>query len=253
MSDATAGVKVLHKTLDILEIVRSRPEGLALADVSRTVSMPRPTVYRILSTLESRGYVGRTEEGAYVVAQKLFSAPDENSIQQLLLKVAPSTMEQLVNACRETVNLGVLDGGEVLVIHTVESPQSVRMTSKAGNRRHLHTTAIGKVLLSGLSDREISHLLRVKGIPRITVNSLPTEQAVLADIARVRKLGYALDNQENEMDGRCIGAGIALRNKRVIAGLSISVPAFRIDVARLRKLAGLLKQTAATISRSLGA
>jgi len=253
MSESGAGVKVLHKTLDILEMVRARPDGLPLAELSRAVSMPKPTVYRILSTLELRGYVGRNKEGAYALTRKLLSVPDEGSVQQLLLKVAPTAIEQLVIACRETVNLGILDGGEVLVVHTIESPQSVRMTSKAGNRRYLHTTALGKVLLAGLSDREVCHLLRLRGLPKVTVHSLSSEQTVLAEIERVRKRGYALDNQENEMDGRCIAAKITSRDGRTIAGLSISVPAFRIDVARLRKLAGPLRQACDAISRSLGA
>jgi len=200
MSESGAGVKVLHKTLDILEMVRARPDGLPLAELSRAVSMPKPTVYRILSTLELRGYVGRNKEGAYALTRKLLSVPDEGSVQQLLLKVAPTAIEQLVIACRETVNLGILDGGEVLVVHTIESPQSVRMTSKAGNRRYLHTTALGKVLLAGLSDREVCHLLRLRGLPKVTVHSLSSEQTVLAEIERVRKRGYA--GQPGKRNGR---------------------------------------------------
>jgi IclR family acetate operon transcriptional repressor len=248
-----AGVKVLHKTLDVMEAMRSRPEGLSLADISRAASLPKPTAYRILGTLELRGYVDRRDDGSYVLARKLFDQPGEDAVEQLLMKVAPPAMEQLGQRCRETVNLGRLDGGEVLVVHTVESTQSVRMASKAGNRRYLHTTAIGKILLSGLSDAEIRRLLSVKRVARLTVNSLTTEDAVLAEISKVRKRGYAMDNQENEMDGRCIGGKICGPDGRVIAGLSISVPAFRIDLAGLRRLAEPLRETCDNISRALGA
>ncbi|MDZ4800102.1 MAG: IclR family transcriptional regulator [Bryobacteraceae bacterium] len=253
MAETGQGVKVLHKSLDVLEALRSRPEGIGLAEVASAAGLPRATAYRILATLEARGYAGRKNAGAYVLAKKLFDQPGEDAIEQLLLKIAPTAMEQLVQNCRETVNLGRLDGGEVLVVHTVESPQSVRMTSKAGNRRYLHTTALGKVLLSGMTDAEIRRLLRVKGLARLTAGSLTDEAAVLAEIGRVRRRGYSVDNQENELDGRCIGAAIRDREGRVIAGLSISVPAFRIDLTRLRALSGPLRESCEAISRSLGA
>src|SRR3954451_25421428 len=123
-------VRVLQKTLDILETLKREPNGIGLADVSRTVAMPKATVYRILATLEIRGYLDRSTEGGYKISDKLFSLHRDISPDQNLLRVAPAIMEKLAAECRETVNLGTLDGGEVVVIATVESPQTVRMASK---------------------------------------------------------------------------------------------------------------------------
>jgi IclR family KDG regulon transcriptional repressor len=252
MNGENAGVKVLHKTLDILEAIRENPQGLALAEITRSVGMPKPTVYRILLTLHARGYVGRQHDGRYLLARKLFSFPEPDVVQQLLLRTAPPLIEELVDKCRETVNLGILDGGEVLITHTVESPQAVRMTSKTGNRRNLHSTALGKVLISALTDPEILQLVRSKGMPGMTQYSLSTSEALLAEIRKVRKRGYAVDNQENELEGRCIAAGIAGPDGRSVAALSISVPAFRIDLIRLKSLLPALKETCALISSTLG-
>jgi DNA-binding IclR family transcriptional regulator len=148
------------------------------------------------------------------------------------------------------VNLGILDAGEVVVINTVESPQAVRMSSKIGNRRYLHSTAIGKVLLAGMSDKEVQRLLRLKGTPKLTGETLTSKAAVTAEIIKVRAQGWALDNQENEIEGRCIGVGITGPEGQVIAAVSISGPEFRMDLIRARALVPGLTAACAEISRA---
>ncbi|MCU1233603.1 MAG: transcriptional regulator, IclR family, partial [Candidatus Solibacter sp.] len=237
----TSGVRVLHKTLDILEKIKSTESGYKLADLARKVELPKATVYRILTTLEGRGYLDRAADGSYRMAKKLFDLQRTVPLEQTLHRVAQPVMERLVASCKETVNLGILDAGEVVVINTVESPQAVRMSSKIGNRRYLHSTAIGKVLLGGMSDKEVQRLLRLKGIPKLTEETLTAKPAVLAEIHKVRAQGWALDNQENEIEGRCIGAPIIGPDGTIVAALSISGPVFRMDIERACSLVPELK------------
>jgi IclR family transcriptional regulator, KDG regulon repressor len=122
-----------------------------------------------------------------------------------------------VDTHEETVNLGILNAGEVVVINTVESPLGVRMSSKIGNRSYLHSTALGKCLLAGLPDKDLLRLLRVKGMPRLTPNTLVTKAELTAEIERVRKQGHAIDNEKNELDSRCIGAPVHSPDGRVLA------------------------------------
>ena len=247
-STETGGVLVLHKTLDILESIKETPSGVKLSDLARSVEMPKATVYRILSTLESRGFLDRSEDGTYRMARRLFDLQQPIPIEQTLNRVAPPRMEDLAKSTRETVNLGILDGGEVVVTNTIESPQSVRMSSKVGNRRHLHTTSIGKVLLAALPEKEVTRLLRLKGLPRLTPHSIVSRVALMQELERVRQQGYAIDNQENELEGRCIGAPVVDGDGRVVAALSISGPVFRMDLQRARSLAPRLKLTCTAIS-----
>ncbi len=247
------GVRVLHKTLDILETIKSRESGFKLAELSREVEMPKATVYRILTTLEGRGYLDRAADGSYRMAKKLFDLQRTESVEQILNRVAHPIMERVVEATKETVNLGILDAGEVVVINTVESPQAVRMSSKIGNRRHLHSTALGKIFLAGLPEKEFLRLIRMKGLPRLTDQTLTSKPAVIEEINRVRKQGWAMDNQENEIEGRCIGAPILTPDGRVVAALSISGPVFRMDVARAKSLVPQLKAFCAEISERLAA
>jgi len=244
-------IQVLHKTLDVLETLKNDGDGLSLAEIARQVQLPKATVYRILNTLESRGYLDRRPDGAYRVSNKLFTLQSTKSIEEALRLAAQPVMERLATECRETVNLGTLDAGEVVVIATVESPQSIRMASKVGNRRLMHTTGLGKVLLSALSDREIRRLAQLKGLPALTPKSIGTVGALLAEIHSVRRRGYAIDNQENELDGRCIAAPISGPNGQVIAALSISGPVFRMDLQRMRSLRPALEASCQAISRAL--
>src|SRR5258708_8449045 len=173
----TSGVRALHKTLDILEVIKSAPAGLRLADLSRNVEMPKATVYRILTTLEGRGYLDRGEDGNYRVSKKLFDMQRAVPIEQVLNRVAQPLIVKLAASCKETVNLGILDAGEVVVINTPESPQAVRMSSKIGNMRHVHATALGKVMLAGMTDQEGLRLIRPKGMRRLTPHTMGSQPA----------------------------------------------------------------------------
>jgi DNA-binding IclR family transcriptional regulator len=246
-----SGILVLHKALDLVEAIRDTPSGLSLADLARTLDLPKPTAYRILATLESRGYLDRNGL-QYRMSRKITELQRGITEGPQLSEIAWPLMQKLVTSCKETVNLGILDAGEVVVISTIESLQSIRMTSKIGNRRCLHSTALGKVLLSGLQDREVRRLLRLKKLPRLTQRTITSQAALMIEIHRVREQGFALDNEENEADGRCIGAPICGPNNHVIAALSISAPVFRMDMNRVNDLAIELKEACCTISRAAG-
>ncbi len=246
-----SGVLVLHKTLDILEAIKNSPTGMSLADLTRAVDMPKPTAYRIAATLESRGYLDRTPDGAYQVARKLFELQKGATDEHLLIRAAHPLMEHLVESCEETVNLGILDAGEVVVINTIESPQGIRMASKIGNRRYLHSTALGKVLLIGLPERELQRLIKSKGLPRLMPNTITTEAALKTEMSLIQKRGYAMDNEENEPNGRCIGAPIYGPYGRVLAAMSISGPTFRMTIDRAHSLAAPLIEACRAISNTL--
>ena len=246
------GILVLHKALDILETLGEGRSGLSLADLARALDLPKPTAYRIVATMETRGYLERNEAGHYQMSRKFSDLRQSESEEEELLLAAKPVMQRLVESCRETVNLGVLDAGEVVVVSTIESPQSIRMISKVGNRRYLHSTALGKVLLSGLPEKEIQRLLRIQGgLPRLTPRTLVSRQSLANELDQVRKQGFALDNEENEPDGRCIGAAIVNKGGRATAALSISAPTFRMDMARVKSLAGELRDACRDISRAL--
>lgn len=246
---AAGGVQVLHKTIDVLDALRGAPDGLSLAALTEQTGMPKPTVYRILATLESRGYLERLAGASYRVSRKLFEAPRDMTAEQQLVRAARPAMEKLLKLTKETLNLGVLDGGEVLVIETLESPQAVRMSSKIGNRRYPHSTALGKVLIADLPHAQMLRLVRGKGMPKFTPSTIVREEGLVIELERVRTQGWALDNTENEPDGRCIAAPIFNAERRVIAALSISGPLPRMTITRAKSFLDDLRATCREIKR----
>jgi DNA-binding IclR family transcriptional regulator len=234
--------------VDVLEALRGEASGLALSELARSVGMPKPTVYRIVATLKSRGYLEDGAAGAYRISRKLLQPLREESPEQALLRAARPAIADLVASCKETCNLGVLDGGEVLVIETTESPLSVRMSSKIGNRRYSHSTALGKVLLAGLTHAEALRMIRSKGMPRFTNSTITSEEQLLVQLEKVRQQGFALDNRENELHGRCIAAPVLSRERQVMAALSISGPLPRMTVTRAKSLLTALWAACQSIS-----
>jgi IclR family acetate operon transcriptional repressor len=240
----TGGVLVLHKTLDILESIKNTPSGVKLSDLARAVDMPKATVYRILATLESRGLLDRMEDGGYRMTRGLFGPP----FAHVLKRAALPRMHDLAKCTRETVNLGMFDGGEFVMVDTIESFPSDRMTPPPAGEMHLHTTAIGKVLLAALPEKDALRVVRQKGLPRLTPHSIATPSALLQELEQVREQGYALDNQETDLEMRCIGAPIEGPDGRVAAALGVSGPVLRMDPNRVRWVEAKLKLTCLAIS-----
>lgn len=248
-----AGVRVLHKTLDVIEALRSAPSGLSLADLTTRLRMPKATVYRILATLESRAYLDRTPDSGYRIGRKL-AGPSASGTpgQAEVIRAARPHMEGLLALCKETLNLGVLDGGEVLVVGTLESPQAVRMSSKIGNRRYPHSTALGKVLLAGLPDKDVRRVVKALGMPAFTDRTIVSVDDLVVELERVRAHGWALDNRENEDDGRCIAAPVFGPGRAVVAALSVSGPLPRMTTARAKGYLPDLLHATRAISTTLG-
>jgi len=249
----TGGVLVLHKTLDVLEMLRTAPAGMSLAQLTARLGMPKATIFRILATLESRAYLDRSTAGEYRIGRKLARPDTEGAPDQAaIIRAARPEMQKLIASCKETLNLGMLDGGEVLVVDTIESPLTVRMSSKIGNRRHPHSTALGKVLLAALSDKEIRRITKSLGMPAFTSRTLTTPDELVVEIERVRVQGWSMDNRENEDDGRCVAAPIFGPSHSVIASLSISGPLPRMTMARAKGFLPELLDTVRRVSASLG-
>lgn len=246
------GVLVLHKTLDVLDALRGAPGGLSLAALTAQLQMPKATIFRILATLESRAYLDRTAAGEYRIGRKLAGSESEGDPDQAsIIRGARPEMEKLLAVCKETLNLGVLDGGEVLVVETLESPHTVRMSSKIGNRRHPHSTALGKVLLAQMSGKEALRIVKALGMPAFTSRTITSTDGLVLELERVRAQGWAMDNRENEEDGRCIAAPVFGPRRKVVAALSISGPVPRITVARAKAFLPALLKTVQRISATL--
>jgi IclR family acetate operon transcriptional repressor len=161
-------------------------------------------------------------------------------------------MAQLVQRFQETVNLGILDGGEVLYIHVIECSNAFRLAAHAGLRGPVHSAALGKCLLCRLPHGEVKAILKAHPLEPLTPRTIREPAAFYRELERVRARGYALDNEEDSRGARCIGAPILDPEGRVRAAISISGPAVRVKPARDAEMAKALMEACKRISTLLG-
>jgi IclR family acetate operon transcriptional repressor len=208
--------------------------------------MGKSRTFRLLQTLGERGYVDRCAEGArYRLGARLFerAANVRSDIRQL----ARPFMKSLHERFNETVNLGVLKDGDVLYLDILETSRPFRMTATVGCRMPAHKTALGKAMLAGLPEARSGHAVR----PRLPAARPAQRQKLQVELVRVRRQGYAIDDEENEPGVACIGAAIMDAAGIPVAALSVSGPARRILGAR-KEIAQAVAASCFGISTSLG-
>jgi IclR family transcriptional regulator, acetate operon repressor len=245
------GGGVISKALDVLDMLRNLPGGATLTEISVAVKFPKATVFRMMRTLELRAYVERSKDLKYRLSSKFYHPSSPEGFTKRSIDVSHPVMSRLVEQFQETVNLGVLDGGEVVVVHAIESPRSIRMSSKIGNRRHAHSTGLGKVLLAWRDPKEVERIVRVKGLPRLTPKTITTLEELDRELARVRKKGYAEDREENELQVKCVAVPVRNAQGDLLAGLSVSGPASRMDAQKIKAILASMRPAVEELGRLL--
>ena len=246
-------IKVLDKSLSVLELLLQQGSAMNMTEISERLEIYPSTIHRILDTLKHWGYVEQdSHTQKYQLGLKALELGMAKLHQMDLVREAAPYLKELVNQCNETVHLGVLEEGEVLYLAKEESSQTIRMISYVGKRAPLHCTSLGKVLLAYLSAEERKKILGEKVLPRLTEKTITDKRELEKELNKVKKQGFALDRGENEKDVRCIAAPIRNYQGEVIAAVSISGPAFRIDVNTQNNLKEALLETSKKISKRLG-
>lgn len=221
-------VAVLHKALDLLECLVAAP--LTAADISRQIGVAKPTVYRLLSTLQSRGFIVKEPDGArYMIGSAMHAlGAGGGNAPDLVAMTRPFTL-RLAATYGETVNVAVKSGGEILYVDVLQSGHRLRTDMPAGGRDHLHSTALGKAILAALPEGEARAILTTIDRVPVTPSTVVAVPALLRQLAAARQCGYAVDDQENEIASVCIASAIRGYDNRPVGAISISGPRWRID------------------------
>jgi len=245
-------IQALDRGLDLLELLRDSRTPLRLADVARRLRMVKSSAFRFLCTLERRGYVDREETNGDYRLGMACAGYSRAMKAQPLTQIALPHMRMLLERFGETVNLAVLRGGQIFYAEILESPHSFRMAARVGTTAGVHSTAVGKAIAAFLPRDEVAAMLGASGLPRLTARTITTPRAWQRELLRTRARGFSEDNAENEPGACCVGAPIfEAVNDRVLAALSISGPADRIQIVR-QKAVHALARSCKAISRAMG-
>jgi len=251
--EPTYPLKALDKSLAILEILSQESSPLSIAELSERLGIYPSTIHRILDTLRYWGYVEQDPvTQRYQLGLKVLELGTAKLRGMELVKEAASYLKELREQSNETVHLAVLDEGEVLYLDKEESPQSIRMVSQVGRRLPAHCTGLGKALLANLDEEEQEKIIEEKGLPRFTESTITDKKKLREELSKVGHQGFAEDRGEHEQDVHCLAAPIKDHSGEVIAAISVSLPSFRMNASKRRKLKQTLIQMGENISKRLG-
>jgi DNA-binding IclR family transcriptional regulator len=247
-----APVGVISKVLRILEALQGSSAGLGLKAICDLTGIHKSTAHRFLKHLEREGYLVRTEAGAYLIGPRLSQMSTRGSQGATLQAVARPILWELWKSTQETVNLAVLDQGTVLYVDVIESPHEFRLSSRVGTRRSLHVTALGKALAAFLpAELRASILSTIKfqpATPKTIMNLVHFRQ----ELEKIRRQGYAVDDEEAVQGARCVSAPILNADREPIAAVSVSGPVTRVSPNQVAALAGAVSSAARAISVAMG-
>jgi IclR family acetate operon transcriptional repressor len=254
--DDGPSVESVDRALRVLGELADHGAGISLDDLAESMGLPKSSLHRTLAALRERGFAGQREDGRYTVGSELlriaFGFYDRMDVRVIWRPL----LERVRDACNETVHLGVLDGADVVYVDKLESSHSVTLTSQVGGRNPAHCTGVGKALLAWTyptDDAIAAWIDRVGPLQAKTRQSVADPPALIAQMAKIRRDGYAVDMEESEPGVRCVGAPVFLGGSTPIAAVSIAAPKERMPVARMRTLAQeLVRATRADVLAGTG-
>jgi IclR family KDG regulon transcriptional repressor len=257
-SDAIAGadplvaryrVQVLERALGLLDALGAANREVGPAELSEILHLHKSTIHRLLKVLEGYRFVRRNPQGKYDLGLKLFELGNMSVSRFSLPRRAEPFLKDVVRETGETAQICVLNNTQMVSIANADAPWLLRAI---GHRGELHSSASGKAFLAFLPRPAQDLLLSRLTLTRFTHNTITTLPALKSELARVRRKGFAVNNEEVEPGVRCIGAPIFDHNSRVIATLSIAGPVFRMTRDRVPDLARTIVNVANALSSELG-
>lgn len=238
----------LARGLGLLERLADASAPLTLSDLSQETGLPKSTLVRLLAVLAELEYVVRLDDQpSYRLGHKVqrLSHAYERGLD--VRELTASELRGLAVATGHTANLGVLDGGNVVHVCVEEPDRPLRYNSAVGARDLLYCTGLGKVLLSGLNVSEVAERVPEESFRTFTDTTHAHLEDLQADLKRIRRRGYGVDDAERGVGLRCVAVPIAV-DGRVVAAVSLSGPAAEFGPAAQRKYYEQLKPVSARLS-----
>jgi len=248
------GVQSVSRALDLLEAFPVLGPELGLTAIAAHLKMNKATAYRLLATLEERGYVERSPESRkYRLGVRTFELGAYFQSQLDIRRLALPFLTSMVAKTNEAAFLCVREGDEALCIERVESEQEVNIfTLRVGGRQPLHCGAAPRALLAGLDDAELAAYAQRTGLPSLTENTISSLAELRRDVHQTRAQGYVVSNEDVTLGIMAVGAPIYNHAGEVTAAISLSGLAARYGPARVAELAAIIVANARQLSRQFG-
>ncbi len=236
-------VQSVDRAFILLEHLADGGGSLSLSELGARSGLPMPTIHRLLRSLVNQGYVRQEPSRRYALGPRMIRLGELAG--RMLGSWAIPRLNTLVDRFGETTNMAMLDGDAAVYVAQAPSPQSMRMFTEVGRMVTLHSTGVGKAILSMMPDQEVTALLSRTGMPSRTVHTITDPTAMLRSLQTVRKVGYALDDGEQELGVRCVA--VPITGLPFKAALSVSGPSSRVTTAQVAQIAPVMVETATSL------
>ena len=246
-SKPPAGVQSVERTFQVLECLSDAGGEMSLSDLAAVSGLPMPTIYRLLRTLLTHGYVRQLPSRRYALGPRLINLGV--SAGTMLGEWARPWLGGLVETLGETANLCMLDGDRATYVAQVPSKHTMRAFTEVGRRVYLHSTGVGKALLAQLDDDRILALVGRTGLPAATPTTITDTAVLLAQVAQIRANGYAVDDDEQEIGVHCVAVPVPDSANPI--AISVSGPTPRMTPETGARAVPLLQQAAAGLAADL--
>ncbi|MBK9571567.1 MAG: IclR family transcriptional regulator [Rhodoferax sp.] len=249
LATAAPTVQVIERMFTLMDVLASKEEAISLKEISEKTGLHPSTAHRLLNDLATGRFVDRPQPGSYRLGMRLLELGNLVKSRLNVRDAALVPMRELHKLIQQPVNLSMRQGDEIVYIERAYSERSGMQVVRAiGGRAPLHLTSVGKLFLAADDPQRVRAYATRTGLAGHTKNSLTQLPALERELAKVRQYGNAHDNEELELGVRCMAAGIFDDQGKLVAGLSISAPASRLEDQWLSKL----QATAHGISTTLG-
>lgn len=226
-------ISSIEKSLLIIDLLSKNPRGLSILEMSNMVHIPSSTIHHILKTFIPYDYVSQDPDTKkYSLGFKFLEIGKRVTDNIDIRKIANKHLWELHEECRETVHLAILRNGRVIYIDKVGTPDGLSLATYVGFSTDPHAAAGGKILLSELPPKEIKNIYQGKSLKKYGKNTITSLNQLTNELAKVRKQGYAIDDEEYYEGVRCVAAPIRSGGK-IVASISITGAIFSITMDRI--------------------
>lgn len=253
MTTSVEGLSSVRNAARLLKVFLSREGALGVSELARRLDLGKSTVHRLLTTLAAEGLIEQDRaSGGYRLGLVVFELGEAVRVHLDLHAAAGPVLASLRDQTRESSQVGVLDGHEVVYVDRLESSQSLRLFTETGRRVPVHCTSSGKVLLAHLPEPGLSAVLERAPFTALTPHTVTEPATLRAELAAVRRRGWAEAVDEREVGLASVAAPVRDVTGRVVAAISIGAPTVRLGAAQRRRLGGVVVEAGEAVSRRLG-
>jgi IclR family acetate operon transcriptional repressor len=247
------GVQSVDRALSIIETLAEDDEGYRLSDLAIRTGLSTSTVHRLLATLENRRFVQfDRSQSKWHVGARCFTVGATFARRRNFAAQAIPYLRKLRDLTRETANLAVVDDEFIVVLTRMESREIMRSLTKLGGRVAMVASGVGKAVLATYSDDDVSAIIHHHGMPRLTEKSIVRPGELFKELEKIRRQGYAVDDEEACMGLRCVAAVVYNDCAEPLAAISVSGMTGRLTDERLPQLGQTVREVAAELTVALG-